>query len=68
MGRNEKRKSSESELDGRNVDEVRAVFKPGFFVPCHPLLIAGNTYMHLWTIVPPNPKLILASVNNVFFY
>ena len=67
MGRNEKRKSSESELDGRNVDEMRAVFKPGFFVPCHPLLIAGNTYVHLWTIVPPNPKQILASINNISF-
>ena len=42
MGRNEKRKSSESELDEEEVDVVTpAVFKPGFFVPCHPLLIIG---------------------------
>ena len=42
MGRNEKRKSSESELDGEDVDVVTtALFKPGFFVPCHPLLITG---------------------------
>ena len=48
MGRNEKRKSSESELDGEDVDVVvvtpAAVFKPGFFVPCHPLLITGVVY------------------------
>ena len=41
MGMIGKRKSSESELEEK--DEVTpSVFKPGFFVPCHPLLIAGN--------------------------
>ena len=46
MGRTEKRKSSESELDAEDVDVVTpaAVFKPGFFVPCHPLLITGVVY------------------------
>ena len=48
MGRSVKRKSSEtseSELQDENeTDLVEAgpVFKSGFFVPCHPLLIIGK--------------------------
>ena len=44
MGRIEKRKTSESEVyrdDGGGVDLATPAFKPGFFVPCHPLLITG---------------------------
>ena len=44
MVRNEKRKTSESEVDeddGGDVDASTPVFKPGFFVPCHPILTAG---------------------------
>ena len=46
MARNEKRKTSESEVDGDDggdVDAATPVFKPGFFVPCHPILTAGIT-------------------------
>ena len=45
MGRNLKRKSSESseEVDGSNEDVVPVTpFKSGFFVPCHPLLTLGK--------------------------
>ena len=47
MGRIEKRKTSESEVDGGDgidVDGATPVFKPGFFVPCHPLLITGISF------------------------
>ena len=47
MARNEKRKTSESEVngdDGGDVDAATPVFKPGFFVPCHPILTAGITW------------------------
>ena len=46
MVRNEKRKTSESEVDGDDggdVDAATPVFKPGFFVPCHPILTTGIT-------------------------
>ena len=45
MGRNLKRKSSESseEVDGSYGDVVPVTqFKSGFFVPCHPLLTLGK--------------------------
>merc|ERR1712192_387160 len=47
MARNEKRKTSESEVDGDDggdVDAATPVFKPGFFVPCHPILTAVIVY------------------------
>ena len=48
MGRKVKRKSSEtseSELQDENETELveaGPVFKSGFFVPCHPLLMIGK--------------------------
>ena len=45
MGRNSKRKSSESseDVDGSYEDVAPVTpFKSGFFVPCHPLLTLGK--------------------------
>jgi len=53
MGRNSKRKSSESseEVDGSYEDVVPVKpFKSGFFVPCHPLLTLAIVYGMYLTI------------------